>query len=229
MIERYFRAGVRYLWRKPNDATGGPQDGAIVPSTMVANNLMYDGLDGHRAVVDPLFLLTDVNAVLGLLIRANIPHTWLDYAPGRSAQVQIGGSDILTGFMSGCLIVRGTYGGLMSAFHVGTITGNPGGINQTVKRNFAQNLPADATGFEPDLAWTRGEISAIQAKFTYRNGAQDRIFALVTTAGAFYSILMFNVADPSNFSNPAGQSYWCVGGIKLVPPLSRVRLMAKLL
>jgi hypothetical protein len=56
MIEQYFRAGVRYVWNKPNDSMG-PQNGAIVPSGVAANNLTYDGLDGHRAVVDPLFLV----------------------------------------------------------------------------------------------------------------------------------------------------------------------------
>ncbi len=160
MIEQYFRPGVRYLWNKPNDAIG-PLNGALVPSVMAFNNLTYDGLDGHQAVIDPP-LLVNVNATLGLAMRATVPHSWLDYAPGRTSYLQIGGNDILTGYMSGCLIARGTHLGVMSAFHVGTIVGNPG-VNQTVKQNFFANLPADVTGFNPAGAWTHGEVAAIQA------------------------------------------------------------------
>lgn len=106
-----------------------PLNGALVPSVMAANNLTYDGLDGHRAVMDPP-LLVNANA-LGLAMRATVPHSWLDYAPGRTSHLQIGGNDILTGYMSGCLIARGTHLGVMSAFHVGTIVGNPGSTRQS--------------------------------------------------------------------------------------------------
>jgi hypothetical protein len=227
MIERYFRAGVRYLWNKPHDAVSHPPNVAIVPSGMAANNLTYDGLDGHRAAVDPLLLANHANAVLGLAKGANVPHSWLDYAPGHTAQVRIGGNDILSGYMSGCLIVRGTYGDAMSAFHVGTDDRRD--VNQTVKQNMAQNLPADATGFDPAAAWAHGEIAAIQANLGGLLVAAEKILALVTTAGEFYSILMFSVIEGERWFNPAGQKYWCVGGRKLVPPLNRVRLMAKLL
>ena len=162
---------------------------------------------------------------------ANLPYVWLDYAPGRIAHVPIGGNDTLTGYMSGCPIVRGTYGGAMSVFHVGTIVGNPG-VNQIVKRRFAQNLPVDATGFNPAGAWTPGEVAAIQGSLGGATVATPNIFALVTTAGAFYAIVMFNVCHGGvggQWTNPAGRRYWCVGGKKLVPALSRVKLMAWLL
>jgi len=227
MIEQYFRAGVRYLWNKPPDAMG-PTNGAIVASVGAATNLTYDGLDGHRAAIAPALLVGHVNAVLGLAMNANVPHAWLDYAPGRTARVQIVGNDVLTGYMSGCLIVRGTHGGAMSAFHVGTITGNAA-VNRTVKQNFAQNLPANATGFNPAGAWTLGEIAAIRANLGGAGLATERIFTLVTAAGTFHSILLFNVNQAGQWNNPAGRRYWCVGGIKLVPALNRIRLMASLL
>jgi hypothetical protein len=160
-------------------------------------------------------------------MEANVPHTLLDYAPGRSAHGAIGGNDVLTGYMSGCLIVRGTYGGVMSAFHVGTIDGNAV-ANRTVKQNFAQNLPANATGFNPAGAWNPGELAAAQANLGGAGVATANVIALVTTGGVFYSILMFNVND-GGWTNPAGRRRWCVGGIKQVPSLSRARLMASLL
>jgi hypothetical protein len=227
MIEQYFRPGVRCLWNKPNDAMG-PMNGAIVPSAVAATNLTYDGVDGHPAVVDPMLLGMHAAAILGLAMRANVPHAWLDYAPGRTAHRPIAGNDILTGYMSGCLIVRGTYGGAMSSFHVGTVVGNAG-VNQTVKQNFAQNLPADATGFNPAGAWAPGEIAAIQLGLGGGTVATPNILALVTTGGAFYSILMFNVIEGGQWTNPAGRRYWCVGGKKLVPALNRIRTMASLL
>ena len=226
MIEQYFRPGVRYLWNKPNDAIG-PLNGALVPSVMVSNNLTYDGLDGHQAVIDPP-LLVNVNATLGLAMRATVPHSWLDYAPGRTSYLQIGGNDILTGYMSGCLIARGTHLGVMSAFHVGTIVGNAG-VNQTVKQNFFANLPADATGFNPAGAWTHGEVAAIQASLGGGVVATPNILALVTAGGVFYSILMFNVAEGGQWVNLAGQRRWCVGGKKLVQPLNRIRVRGSLL
>ena len=226
MIERYFRAGVRFLWNKPPD-NGGPLNGAIVASVGAATHLTYDGLDGHIAAVDPPLLLGNLAAVLGLAMGANVPYTWLDYAPGRSARVQIGGNDILTGYMSGCPIVRGTHNGAMSAFHVGTVENRPG-VNHTVKQNFARNLPANATGFNPLGAWTGVEIATRKAHVGGAALALEKIFALVTTAGAFYSILLFNVSENGQWQ-AAGQRYWCVGGKKLVPPLNRVRLMASLL
>lgn len=226
MIENYFRRGVRFLWNKPQDAIG-PLNGAFVASVGLASNCSYDGLDGHQAAIDPLLLHIQAGATLGLAMGANVPHTWLDYAPGRIAHVAIGGNDVLTGYMSGCLIVRGTYGGVMSAFHVGTIDGNAV-ANRTVKQNFAQNLPANATGFNPAGAWNPGELAAAQANLGGAGVATANVIALVTTGGVFYSILMFNVND-GGWTNPAGRRRWCVGGIKQVPSLSRARLMASLM
>lgn len=226
MIEQYFKAGVRFLWTKPNDAIG-PTSGAIVANVGMANNLSYDGLDGHRDAVDPLLLTTHATAVLGLNMGANVPHAWLDYAPGRTSRLQVGANDILTGYMSGCLIARGTYNGAMSAFHVGTIVGNPG-VNQTVKQTFAANLPMDATGFNPAGAWNRGEVQTLQNKLGGGTVASDKIIALVTSTGAFYSIVLFNICENGAWNNNTGRRYWCVGGIKQVQPMNRAALLTAL-
>ena len=226
MIEQYFRPGVRLLWTKPMDAMG-PLSGDVVPSTLAATPMNYDGLDGHREVVDSQLLLEQAGNVLGLAMGGNIAHAWLAYAPGRTARMAAGGADILTGYMSGCLIARGSHNGAINVYHVGTIDGNVA-VNQNVKRTFAASLPADATGFNPAGAWNHGEIAAIQAKLGGGNVATPNILALVTSGGAFYSVLLFNVSEANAWNNPAGRRYWCVGGKKLVPALNRVNLLASL-
>jgi hypothetical protein len=82
-------------------------------------------------------------------------------------------------------------------------------------------------GFYPNAAWTPAEIGTIQTRLGGSGGAPS-IFALVTAAGAFHSIVMVPVQDPG-WTDAAGRKYWCVGGIKAVPALNRVRLMASLL
>jgi hypothetical protein len=191
----------------------------------VANNLTYDGLDGHVAAISGVLL---GGAQTGMAKGANVPHTWLDYAPGRTARVQIGGNDILTGYMSGCLIIRGIYNGAMSTFHVGTVVGNAA-VNKRVKESFARDLPANATGFNPAGAWNPIELVAKQTALGGPRVATPNILALVTTTGAFYSVLMFNVMHHGGWNNPAGQRYWCIGGKKAVPAINRVRLMASLM
>ena len=88
-------------------------------------------------------------------------------------------------------------------------------------------LPQDATGFNPAGAWTFGELATIQANLG--GSAIPHIVALVTPAGVFHSIAMFDVQEKNSWNNPAGRRYMCVGGIKQVPPMTRVKLMAKLL
>jgi hypothetical protein len=229
MIEQRFRKGARYLWNKPHDAMG-PMNGNIVPSVGAVSPLTYDGLDGHPGILDPLFFGGNPGAVLGGIVKgANVPYTWLDYAPGRTAWVPVVGNDVLTGYMSGCLIIRGTYGGVMSPFHVGTVDAYPT-ENRNVKQQLARELPHDATGFNPAAAWTHGEMAAIQANLGGVNFATPKVFAIVTTAGTFYSLALCNVSDESGaWVNAANRRYWCVGGIKQVPPTNRVKLMASLL
>lgn len=227
MIETRFKAGVRYLWNKPNDAIGA-LSGALVANVGNANTMTYDGLDSHLGILDPSLQHGNPRQALGIGTGLQtIAHTWLDYAPGRSSYVAHGGLDVLSGYMSGCLIIRGTYAGGMKVMHVGTIVGNTT-ANKKVRAQMARELPSDATGFNPAGAWTLAEGLAKRAKLGTAAGTPN-ILALVTTAGTFHAILMLPVQENGQWTNLAGQKYWCVGGIKTVPALNRVRLMAQLM
>ena len=211
MIEKYFRAGIRYKWTKPRDAIG-PQDGTIVESKEAATPMVYDGLDGQ--LIDPFLLQTNVST-LGLKMRMPIQYAWLDYAPGRTARLPIGPYDVLTGYMSGCIIAHWSDKGLRYAGHVGTID-NPN-VDRQVKRTFAFAMSKDTKGFDPFGAWPNNEIAAAVGKI--KPMPQAKIFALVTTQGEFYSILMLSL--PNN--------EWCAGGIKQVPPISHDQLKLRMI
>jgi len=243
MIEKHFKLGVRYLWKKPNDAPGR-NDGVIVNSTGVATRMTYDTIHSVRGSVDPMLLTGKMHSKLGFAKPGDeVKYTWLDYVPGGTSRKQIGVNDILTGFMSGCLIIRGTYNGAMSAFHVGTIVGNTT-VNKLVKSKLAQNLPQDATGFDPAAAWPGGEVASILAKV---RSTFPKIVALITTTGTFHSILLCKVKEggskvvgavgvktskdlggKARFIDRAGRDYYCVGGIKQVQKLDRQTLLKKL-
>lgn len=202
MIEKYFKLGIRFRWTKPQDVTVA-MDGKIVNSTRPASPLIYDGLDGE--VVDPMLKMINVST-LGLTMRMPIQHAWLDYAHGQIARLPIGPYDVLTGFMSGCIIARWIDKGVTYVGHVGTVTGRPA-ENRLVKRTFAFAMPQTTTGFNPAAAWDLGEILAVINRFRKRPTAD--IIALVTTRGEFYSIAMLNF----------GGDQWGVGGIKKVNPI----------
>ena len=210
MIEKYFRAGIRYKWTKPRDA-GGPTDGTIVESREAPTPMIYDGLDGQ--LIDPFLLQTNVST-LGLTMRMPIQYAWLDYAPGRTARLPIGPYDVLTGYMSGCIIAHWSDKGLRYAGHVGTID-NPN-VDRQVKKTFAFAMSKDTKGFDPFGAWPNNEIAAAVGKI--KPMPQAKIFALVTTQGEFYSILMLSL--PNN--------EWCAGGIKKVQPILHDQLKLRM-
>jgi hypothetical protein len=214
MIEQYLRRGIVVRWNKPANSNG-PLDGAIVNSVGAATPMIYEGLVGHREALDPTFLISQPST-RGYVMHAPLPsqYTWLDYAPGRTARVNLGGADVLTGYMSGCLIARGTFNGVMSAFHLGTIE-NPA-VNTLIKQTFRAQLPNDVTGFYPAAAWTVGERTTINSQC---GGSGTDIIALVTTTGAFYSIVLCH-------TRVMGEEV--IGGIKQVPALDRSALLRQL-
>ncbi|MCE2968753.1 MAG: hypothetical protein LW847_00710 [Burkholderiales bacterium] len=205
MIEKYFKLGVRFNWNKPQNVDG-PRDGALVDSIRGTPPMTYVGLGD---VVDPMLMQIHVRT-LGLQMNSPIQYQWLDYTPGRTARVPIGPYDVLTGFMSGCIVARWTDRGVTYIGHVGTVEADPN-VNRAVKRKFAFGMKSSTTGFDPMRAWI-AELPALAHRF---NPAKAPVIcALVTTQGHFYSVVMFR----------DGPNEWYCGGIKLVPPINHDEL-----
>ena len=163
MIEKYFKKGVRFEWQKPADV-GGPPDGAIVDGTRATAPMTYIGLD---RVVDPVLMQVHVST-FGLHRLMPIQHKWLEYAPGRTARVPIGPYDVLTGFMSGCIIARSTEGGINYVAHIGTVVGNAQ-VNARVKQTYAAAMNRHTTGFNPADEWGFHELQAMQRELNNMN------------------------------------------------------------
>src|SRR5215208_5050914 len=161
MIEKYFITGLRLKWAFPGADAGSPKDGTVVMNpNRAAGPMVYDGMDGE---------LYDVMAphvsTLGLSKGKAIPYSWLTYVLGRTSKKMLSGGDILTGFMSGCLIAAWTENGIRYVGHVGTVEENEQ-ANQRVKQTFAAYMPRDTTGFFPLSAWDAGsEIIPKARKF----------------------------------------------------------------
>ncbi len=211
MIEKYFKLGVRFRWTKPQNVDG-PRDGRLVDSIRPTAALTYIGLG---EVVDPALMAVHVS-MIGLQMNRQIQHQWLDYTPGRTARLPIGPYDVLTGFMSGCIIARWKDRGVNYIGHVGTVESDAA-ANRLVKRAFAFAMPRGTTGFNPAAAWNFSELSQIIQKF--HAPKVPNICALVTTQGEFYSIVMFS----------DGANEWYCGGAKRIQPISHDALKMSML
>lgn len=210
MIEKYFKLGIRYSWDKPANVDGA-RDGEIVPSVRPPKPLTYIGL---ADVVDPVLLTSHVSS-LGLQMRMAIPYQWLDYTPGRTSKIKLGDGDVLTGFMSGCIIARWQEAGVTYVGHVGTVESDPL-VNKKVKDKCKETLTGssfNSLGFNPAKVWDLTELMKIMQDFKVMNPPQ--ICALVTSAGEFYSFAMVKESA----------SDWICGGAKLVAPSQLSQLL----
>jgi hypothetical protein len=207
MIERYFQLGVRLKWRFPGDDTSGTKDGSIILNPRrAADPMIYDGLDGE------LYDMMAPNvSSLGMSKGMPIPYAWLFYSVGHTTKRLLAAGDVLTGFMSGCLVTTWTENGMRYVGHIGTVDSSQA-INAGVKRAFASAMPRDTTGFNPAAAWDASEIFPKQSKFKPR--PESHILALVTTGGQFFSLLLFHLGGIGSTDQ------WCVGGIKRVQPMN---------
>lgn len=195
MIENYFRPGIRLKWQAPGDVR--PPVGELV---------------------DPYLRHINVSTLgLGQPKHTPIQYNWLDYNLGRTSRCHMQGRDVLTGFMSGCIIAKWrSPAGAHYVGHVGTIDGNKA-VNRTVKKKFAFSMPRNTQGFNPADTWGVGEI--LQQTRQFKRHPAVKIMALVTTNGDFYSILMLNLQG----------NEWCVGGSKKVQPMHHDRLKLTLM
>jgi hypothetical protein len=167
----------------------------------------------------------DHMAWVGFARNAVVPHSWLCYVLGRTAYVPLN-TDVLTGDMSGCLIVRWTEGGQQRLAHVGTVESAPKNRppNTTVKTTFLNRLAGlsaaeqlQVSGYNPAGAWDPSEIRPLQDKFKLGN---SKIFSLTTATGQFYSILLIRASNEPNV--------WVSGGCKKVSGMGYNLLTAAL-
>jgi hypothetical protein len=216
MIEGYFQEGLLLKWKFPGEVfPGKPKDGTVLNNReRLSTPMVYQGMD----VLTP-FGGTTVNH-MGLALGQPLPiqYIWLAYAPGHTTKNPLMGRDVLTGFMSGCLVTLWREQGLLHVGHIGT-DGTNLPITRLVKQKFAAYMPRDTTGFNPVASWDEDEILKMRKKFTGRYGPPHHVLALVTTAGRFYSILLFELMNED----------WCVGGCRPVPPMDYHALTQRLL
>lgn len=142
-------------------------------------------------------------------MRMAIQYQWCDYVLGETARVPIGPYDILTGFMSGCIIARWNDRGVNYVGHVGTV--NHPATDALVKRKFSAWMPPNTTGFNPFAAWLPN-LPALGVK----HKKSPKVMALVTTSGDFYSVAMM----PDNVN----ATEWVCGGAKKVPAMNYAAL-----
>jgi hypothetical protein len=113
---------------------------------------------------------------------------WLEWRPGLVSEVATHGTDVLTGPMSGCWITRYMRNGVQCVGHVGTEHTRTSANSVAAKlawNGFRATAAGIVTGFNPFNDWNgdyplpkTGEGSA-------------KVFALVTSAGLFYSIFAY--------------------------------------
>lgn len=190
MIEKYFSRGLVTTWSPPagGSGTGAKPDGSIIPNPVVsASAIVYNCMDGE------IYDLTAPHvATLGLTKGVHIPHDWLVYAPGFTTRMTIT-NDTLTGFMSGCPILYYRDNGVPTVAHVGTSNEYPA-LNPAVKSTIKAAIPPGATGFNPAGEWSKD--AQFEAATTVKPPGTPRVVALVTTTGAFYSILLVQKSKP---------------------------------
>lgn len=208
MIEKYFKKGIRFNWNKSGNVDG-TRDGAIVDGIRPTGEMTYIGLG---EVVDPILMTSHVST-FGLTKDMTIQHKWLDYTPGRTSRVPIGPYDVLTGYMSGCIIAKWYDRGVNYVGHIGTVESDPT-VNTLVKTTFGNAMPDNCTGFNPALAFTFNDLEAIMRETG--SGSVPQICALVTTRGDFYATAMMHEGN--------GEYFCC--GLRTCPTINNVDLRA---
>ena len=223
MISKYFVKGTTYNWTAPTSLNPN-QDGTVVVSGQSPGPAMtYAGLD-NEIVYGPMpgplaamYKRTTSPASLGLNANQNVPYVWVNYVLGRTAYQQTAGTDVLTGFMSGCWIVTWTEAGNRHVGHIGTVesAAKDQPPNSTVKATFSNKFTGAAPvgsqlkGFNPAAAWNMGDIKSVckEAGQNWGNLAGNaKLMALVTQNDHFYTVLIIRKSP----------NLWICGGAKRV-------------
>lgn len=197
MIEAKLLVG-RYL--QLTTAPTRPQNGhapifdlVVCPALTIRESTRFAGPLGGR------FGQRASAVVPGTNTNANKIHRnlkWLPYYEGHISVTTLD-YDVLTGPMSGCDLVRFTHLGHASAGHLGTVLGNAT-LNTSVKNlwnNFATNNPADVQGgFNPF-----GNTVPLPPAANGHGDSVARIWGLITTAGVFYSVQVYQQLHQANY------------------------------
>jgi hypothetical protein len=203
MIERYFVKGARFKWNAPGAVSDQVRDGSIVVTPPTPPGVMtYVGMDGD--IVD--FGLPNVTT-MGFTMNMVLNYTWLSYVLGRTAKVGTP-ADVLTGFMSGCLIATWTDPGGRWVGHIGTVetVGKNESPNCDVKLEFSTAMPNNVRGYNPAAAWGPEDIAPLMT--SVKGKPIVKVVSLVTSTSDFYSLLMVGRQDEPNV--------WVCAGRKLI-------------
>ncbi|HEX3877401.1 MAG TPA: hypothetical protein VHW24_10465 [Bryobacteraceae bacterium] len=147
--------------------------------------------------------------------KAHRNFRFLPWLSGRISEVDLVGSDVLTGPMSGCwLISYRKPNGVPHAAHLGTDVASPVGtaaVNNTWN-NYAIANPGNVIGgFNPLRHWN----GALPVGRPGENGT-PRFFGLFTTAGQYYTIV--------TFQQLANTALLRIAGVQLTPTVTVARL-----
>jgi len=219
MLEKYFKRGAIFRWTRPA-INIVPPDGILADSQKVPTPMVFQGTTGDVAVRSAMdaTLAPNYFATVGLAPGAPIRYKWCDYQPGRTARIAINKTNVLTGPMSGCKIVRWTAGNTTYVGHVGTIHGMAN-VNTLVKGAIQPNFDAASTGFDPAAAWADQELTG-NLGGPLEIGAME-VFAFVTARGKFFTTVFYTLGRSPDLK-------WCAGS-REVPPTTGVAALALLL
>jgi hypothetical protein len=215
MIERFLVKGARFKWAAPPAISADKRDGAIIANPPTPPGTMtYVGMDGE--IID--FGLPNVTA-MGFTMNMVLTYSWLNYVLGRTAKIATT-NDVLTGFMSGCLIATWSDTGGRWVGHIGTVesAGKYDPPNSDVKLEFQTNMPENVRGYNPAAAWSPEEIAPIVT--TVKGKPAAKIVSLVTATSDFYSVLMVSRMDEPGI--------WVCAGKKLVAGMGHQGLFNEL-
>ncbi|HLQ20617.1 MAG TPA: hypothetical protein VK146_16720 [Tabrizicola sp.] len=225
MLEMYFKKGAVFEWTRPQTNIV-PPDGALMDKQRRSTPMKFLGTIadmGFSSLMDAALPANYFSGV-GLTPGTTIRYKWLDYAPGRTARVEIRTRDILTGPMSGCPILHWRQGANSYVGHVGTIFGNAP-VNTLVKASIQPVLPATARGFNPAAPWPFAQISPMMGGKAMLSGPE--ILAYVTSGGVFYSTVFYALPNPRSGMPDSLSAKVCAGSVQC-PPVMGAALQALL-
>lgn len=150
----------------------------------------------------------------GHVAKVHRNYQWLEWLPGFVSEVSQFNVDVMTGPMTGCWITRYVRNGLQCVGHVGTYmdAANPLSIAARASWNAFAAPGGAITGFNPQNGWVGPFPAAIQGDGAFK------IFAIVTSAGDFWTI--FTYADVT------GANRVRIAGKQLIPSASLATLQA---